>query len=379
MEYHKKMRIAVLASYAPSLINFRGPLLADLVRRGHDVHAMAPEMSADVVTKLETMGVVPYEVQLERNGINPLRDARSIRAIAEILAVLKPDVFFGYTVKPVVYGTIAANLARVPRKVVMITGLGHAFIESEDRNPVVSTIVRSLYAFALRFADSVIFHNADDRAEFLRTGLVPDDGRAVVVDGSGVDGEHFAFAPTPISPLRFLLITRLIREKGVMEFVEASRRLKRAFPEVEVRLVGPTDSNPSSIQASEAQSWVDEGVLQWPGRVSDVRGELEKCSVYVLPSYREGMPRTNLEAMAVGRPLITTDVPGCRETVRDGVNGKLVSVRDANSLFEAMRWFVQHREEIPRMGAESRKLVESRFGLHHILDDMALHITGTAE
>jgi glycosyltransferase involved in cell wall biosynthesis len=369
------MRIAILGSYAPSLINFRGPLLQHLIKLGHEVYALAPDISDEVANKLEGLGAVPTEVPLERNGLDPLQDLRSIRALTTTLGDIQPDIFFSYTVKPVVYGTIAASLARVPKIVVMVTGLGHAFIESEDHNPFVSTVVRSLYAFSLRFADRVIFHNADDRAEFLASNLVPDDGRAVVVDGSGVDVEHFAYSPAPVKPIRFLLITRIIREKGVLEFVEASRRLKKHFPDVEIRLVGPTDSNPSSLSKIQVLEWVGEETLSWPGRVSDVREEIERCSVYVLPSYREGMPRTNLEAMAIGRPLVTTDVPGCRETV-DGSNGRLVPARDSDALYEAMRWFVEHPDRISEMGRASRRLVESRFTLPHILKDMARHITG---
>lgn len=374
------MRIAVVAGYAPSLVNFRGELLASLVQAGHAVYTFAPDADATTRAALAAIGVFYEDIPLQRNGTNPRTDLHTCLHLARRFRALQPDVVFTYTVKPVVWGTLAAQLAGVPRRVAMVTGLGHAFIPSNDQRSHVARIVRGLYAVALRAASCVIFHNEDDRTLFLHDRLVPNDGRAVVVPGSGVDLRRFAHVPPPPTdngaPIRFLLIARLLAEKGVREFVDAAKVVKATYPHAEFRLVGPLDSNPSGITEEEVQQWKKSGVVDVVGPVTDVRGELAACHVYVLPSYREGLPRTNLEAMAIGRPLITTDAPGCRQTVWPD-NGVLVPPRDAHAVADACRAFLEHPERIAPMGAASRAHVEARFALTPINAAMRRWILGT--
>lgn len=371
------MRIAIIASYAPSLINFRGELLRSLVAQGHELHAFAPAERAEAVRPaLTAMGIGFSEIPLERNGTDPRQDIRTMLHLARVLRKLRPDAVFCYTVKPVVWGILAATLARVPRRVAMVTGLGHAFIESEHRQRYVARIVRTLYAVALRAATTAIFHNADDRQQFIREKLIPDDGRAVVVQGSGVDLTRFAATPLPSGgPTTFLLISRLIVEKGVREFVEAAALVKAEFPNARFCLVGPLDSNPSGITQAEVDQWRAKGAVEVVGPLDDVRSALQDCHVYVLPSYREGLPRTNLEAMATGRALITTDVPGCRQTVWPD-NGLLVPARDARALAEACKTLLQDPERIAAMGTASRAHAEARFDVVDINREMREHITG---
>lgn len=371
------MRIVVIASYAPSLTNFRGPLLRELIKAGHDVFALAPELDDATREELASFGVHGEEIALERTGMNPVRDVMTLLSLRTKLRALRPDVTFAYTVKPVVYGTLAARLAGVKRRVAMVTGLGHAFIDTEASHGVVSQIVRMLYRVALRSTDTVIFHNEDDRALFEREGLVPADGRAHVVGGSGVDTEHFTPAPLPPPPLRFLLIARLLAEKGVREFVEAARMVRERHPEVTFELVGPLDSNPSAIRKAEVESWVDAGFITYTGPLKDVREAIYRSHVYVLPSYREGLPRTNLEAMACGRAIITTDVPGCRQTLRHGQNGLLVPVRDANALADACEQLIADPALIESMGRRSVELVRERYSIDQVNRDMLSLITGS--
>ncbi len=364
------MRIAVLAGYAPSLINFRGPLLTALRDAGHEVVAMAPPHDGRTAGALSELGIRFVPVPLRRTGIDPVQDLKSIAAIRRILIEEKVDAFFGYTVKPVVYGLIAAKLAGVQRRSVMVTGLGHAFIEGSGHS-LVSKIVQNLYRVSLRFADRVIFHNADDRQLFYDRGLVPRDGRAVVVDGSGVDTEHFKPLSEPTtSPVRFLLIGRLLAEKGINEYVEAARRLKETHPTAECHLVGGVDSNPSGIGIEQVRAWESEGIIKYTDHVDDVRPAIDACTVYVLPSYREGMPRTVLEAMAMGRPVLVTNVAGCRETVVDGYNGYSVSVRSAGSLASGMRRAISDAEELSEMGRRSREMAVERFDVARINERM---------
>lgn len=370
------MRIVVIASYAPSLTNFRGPLLRELVKAGHEVHALAPELDETTRETLTSFGVRSEEIALERTGMNPVRDLKTLFALRTKLRELRPDVTFAYTVKPVVYGSLAARLAGVKRRVAMVTGLGHAFIDTEASHGAVSQIVRMLYRVALRSTDTVIFHNEDDRALFEREGLVPADGRAHVVGGSGVDTEHFTPAPLPPPPLRFLLIARLLAEKGVREFVEAAHIVRERYPDATFELVGPLDSNPSAVREEEVARWVDQGAITYTGPLDDVREAIYRSHVYVLPSYREGLPRTNLEAMACGRPIITTDVPGCRQTLRPDYNGLLVPVRDASALAEACMKLIAEPALVETMGRRSVELVQERYSIDRVNRDMLSLITG---
>lgn len=372
------MRIAIVASYAPSLVNFRGALLESLLGRGHELTAFAPDFDEKTLGWLMERGIATRTVFIQRTGTNPREDLRTLKALTREFRKLRPDVVFTYTVKPVVWGTLAAFFARVPRRVAMVTGLGHAFIESEDRQSHVARIVRGLYAVALRAATRVIFHNDDDRQQFVREKLVPNDKRAVVVQGSGVDLEHFREQPLPPKPMTFLLISRLLAEKGVREFVAAARIVKQTHPQACFRLVGPLDTNPSGIRRAEVQAWNEEGAVEVVGPLADVRDALADCHVYVLPSYREGLPRTNLEAMATGRALITTDVPGCRQTVwRD--NGLLVPARDARALAQACKALADDMDRVAAMGHASRRHAEEYFGVHTINRAMREHITGQQE
>ncbi len=370
------MHIAVIASYAPSLVNFRGALLQSLAQDGHRITAYAPDFDERTTGWLRARGITCRHVSMERNGTSPVADLNTLRALTAEFLKRKPDVVFGYTAKPVIWGMLAARFANVPRRVAMLTGLGHAFIETDTRRGSVATIVRGLYATALRAATCVIFHNEDDRALFLDDRLVPHDGRAVVVPGSGVDLERFMQQPLPpFPPLRFLLITRLINEKGVREYVEAARMVRTEHPEAEFRLVGPLDSNPSGITQQEVDQWKAQGHVTVVGPVSDVRHELSKCHVYVLPSYREGCPRTNLEAMAIGRALITTDVPGCRQTVTPE-NGILVPERDATALARACKQLIATPNRLVEMGDASRQLVADTFDLERINAMMTQYLIG---
>lgn len=363
------MRILVVASHAPSLQNFRGLLIDALRRDGHEVHVAAPYLILDVALRawLEQRDVICHDIPLARTGLNPVVDIRSLIVMTVLMRRIRPDVFLGYTVKPVIWGLLAARLSGVARRVALITGLGYAFTGTQSGlRSVVKNTVRLLYGFALRQATLVFFQNPDDRDDFAHMGLLSRGMPVVVVNGSGVDLNTFIPTPFPGRPLRFLLIARLLGDKGIREYVTAAATVRAKFPHVECHLVGGLDPSPNGIPEAEAQGWHDSGDVIWHGALSDVRPSITSAHVYVLPSYREGTPRTVLEAMAMGRPVITTDAPGCRETVRDGENGFLVPPKDASAIVTAMEKFIQQPTLVDQMGQCARQIAEDRYDVHKV-------------
>jgi len=360
--------IAIISHCAPSLIGFRGPLIRDLVATGAKVYALAPDFDDNLREQVRNLGAEPIDYSLSRTGMNPFRDILDTFRLAALLRRLRPDVTLGYTIKPVIYGTIAAWLARVPRRVAMITGLGYVFTPSGASSSWSRTLLRTtvlkLYTFALAKVDRVIFQNPDDLKEFTDAGVVSQD-KAVNAGGTGVDLQEWPLSPPVTKPVTFLLAARLLREKGICEYVEAARTIKARYPEVRFILLGGLDTNPGGISRDEIRAWVEEGVVEWPGHVP-VKPWFAQASVYVLPSYREGVPRSTQEAMAMGRPVITTDAPGCRETVEHGVNGFLVPPRDVEALVGAMERFIKEPALIETMGKESRRLAEERFDVRKV-------------
>ena len=319
------LRVAVVGETAESILSFRGDLLRSMAASGHEVLAIAPEHDASARAAVEAMGVAFATVPLHRAGMNPLHDVTTVVSLTRAFREFRADVVLVYAAKPVVYGLIAARLARVRLRVALITGVGSALAGGPGvRRRTLSMLLRSLYAVGLRQAQLVFFQNPDDERLFRSLGLVRNHHRVVRVNGSGVDLARFSLVPLPPPPVTFLMIGRLIRDKGVGEYVEAARRVRHAHPEVRIQLLGALDLNPSRISAQELEAWRAEGAIEYLGSTSDVRPFLSRAHVCVLPSYGEGMPRSVLEAMAMGRAVLTTDVPGCRETVEDGRNGFLV-------------------------------------------------------
>lgn len=365
--------VLLLGSYAPSLLTFRGPLIEAMVARGHRVVAAAPDMPATVADALEKFGAEPRELPLVNTSLSPLGMARAFGRLRQLIREIRPDVSIAYTIKPVILAALAGRAERVPRIVSLITGLGYAFGEGrEPKRRIAHAVAKRLYRHALARSDAIIFQNPDDQALFRQLGILEPGQLSHVVAGSGIDLDRFAQAPLPTEP-SFLLVARLLRDKGVPEYAAAAKRLKAAHPDVPVALVGYLDPSPDSLTQAELDAIVRDGV-DHKGKLDDVRPAIAAASVYVLPSaYREGVPRSVLEAMAMGRAIITTDAPGCRETVREGVNGFLVPPHDPDALFEAMMRFVRDPALIARMGAASRRMAEERFDVRKVNGDILLY------
>ena len=357
------LHLAVIGAHARYLVNFRGPLMQAAIACGHRVSAMAPDFDAETRRELDAIGVTPIDISLSRTGMNPLTDLRDVIRLHAQMRRLKPDAVLGIAIKPTIYGILAAAMTGIPRRFALVSGLGVVASEGRSiRARIVRMLARQLLRMALRRADAVIVQNPDDANELVAGRMVARD-KVVQVNGTGVDLVAWPLLDLPDPPVAFALTARLLAEKGVREYVAAARRIKAKHPEVRFLLLGGIDTNPSAIKEAEVAAWVADGIVEWPGHV-DVRPWLAQTSVFVLPSYyREGVPRSTQEALAAGRPVITTDSPGCRETVISGQNGILVPPRDVDALVSAMLYFIENPEKVPVMGRRSRRLAEERFDI----------------
>jgi glycosyltransferase involved in cell wall biosynthesis len=374
------MKLLVIGGYSRSLINFRGHLLGAMIDAGHEVYAAAPALLADDETtdRLVRMGVIPRDVSLSRTGLNPIADLYAFVDLVRVMRRIRPDAVLAYTAKPVIWSMLAARLLGVPRKFALLTGLGYAFAANPTgKRAVVGSIVKGLYRRALRRATAVFFQNPDDARLFRDLGLLAPQTPVTVVRGSGVDLQHYSPADLPGGPVTFLLIARLLGDKGIREFLQAAKQVSHEHPHARFDLVGPLDDSPDGIGEEELKSLLTDNPVRWHGEAADVRPFIADCHVYVLPSYREGTPRTVLEAMALGRAVITTDAPGCRETVEDGRNGFLVMPRSTEALAAAMTRFIETPSLAAAMGAESRRMAEEKFDVR-VVNRQMLQVMGLA-
>ena len=362
------MRVAFVGIQTTELLTFRREMLRAMADAGHEVLAVAPEDNHQVQAALAVMGVGFATVRLHRAGLNPLRDLVALASLTSTLRRFRPDVVLLTAVKPVAFGGIAARLARVPLRAAMITGVGSALTLGSGglRRRLLAWLVRTLYRVGLSQIGIVFFQNEDDEALFRELGLIGRRHRSIRIAGSGIDLDEFAVAPLPPPPVTFLMVARLLRDKGIYEYLEAARKVKALHPDTRVQLMGPVDPNPESITPAELRAIQSEGAVDYLGVVADVRPNLAAAHVCVLPSYREGTPRSILEGMAVGRAIITTNAPGCRETVEHESNGLLVPVRDAGALAAAMIQLLTEPDRLAAMGAASRRLAETRFDVHEV-------------
>lgn len=356
-------RIVLSANSDWNIANFRSGLIRGLKEKGYAPVVIAPPDPA-AECRMRALDVERIPVAIQRAGMNPVTDLNLFLNYRRLLKLLRPAAFLGFTIKPNVYGSLAAASLGVPA-LPNVSGLGTAFI----RGGALEAFVTRLYRIGFRRAPVVFFQNEEDRGLFVERRIVSaEQGR--VLPGSGVDLDRFSPAPLPDGPPVFLLIGRLLRDKGVTEFVEAARMLRSTHPTARFQLLGPIDDgNRTSIGRSDIDSWVAEGVVEYLGTTDDVRPFIAAASAIVLPSYREGLPRSLLEGAAMARPLIATDAPGCRDVVEDGVNGYLCEAKDAASLAVAMRRFAElPTAERLAMGNRARNGVQDRYSEKLVVD-----------
>lgn len=359
-----KNKIVFIASYPQSLLNFRLALMLEFITKGYEVIAMAPE-DKSVADKLALQQIKYIPIPLERNGLNPFADFKLITQISKIFKNEKPEAIFAYTIKPVIYGSIAAKLAGISKIYSLITGTGYVFLGTNLKSRIVGFIAQSLFRFALSFNTLVFFQNSDNLHFFRKKKLISKQKPAVVINGSGVNCTEFMPTQHP-EQIAFLMIARLLYDKGIREYIEAAKLIKKRYPTVKFKLVGWIDTNPNSVTQNELNQWINDGSIEFLGKLSDVRPAITESSVYVLPSYHEGTPRTVLEAMAMGRPIITTDAPGCKETVVSNENGFLIGVKNIQELYQAMEYFILNPEMISTMGQKSRELAISKYEIKKV-------------
>ena len=345
--------IVVSANSRWNLANFRAGLIEALSREGLRVTALAPADQDRVELRCAA-----EEIAIDRSGVNPVTDLATLWTYYRSFRRLRPVAYLSYTIKPNIYGAIAARWAGVA-SIPNVSGLGTAFID----DGLFARFVGRLYRVAFRKSPVVFFQNEDDRALFVGRNIVR-AGQARLLPGSGIDLDHFRPGPERVDGApTFLLIARLLGDKGVREFAEAARMLKSELPGARFQLLGPIDDgNRTAIQREEIERWSDEGVVEYLGASDDVRPFVRDANAIVLPSYREGLPRTLLEGAAMARPLVATDVPGCREIAIDGVTGLLCAPRSASSLASAMRRMAAlPADRREAMGRAGRELVERKF------------------
>ena len=366
-------KFILVASHPDSLLNFRGPLIRALLSKDLEVHVAAPDLDADSLIRrsLESYGVNVHKIHMKRTGMNPISDLRTIFQLWILMKKIKPNYFLGYTHKPVIYGNLAAWMAGVNKQFALITGLGYTF---QSQILWLNHLLQFLYRISMRRVEKVFFQNPDDETLFQNLGIIKtSDQKSVVVNGSGVDLKKFNIASFP-RKIQFLLIARLLGDKGVREYFKAAKAVRKNHPDIKFGLVGWIDNHPDAISKKELDESIDAGDIFFYGRMDDVKPAISESSVYVLPSYREGTPRTVLEAMAMGRPIITTDAPGCKETVKDGINGYIVKVKSSQALVEAMLCFIEQPELIESMGNSSRKIAEEKYDVDKVNKHMMIEM-----
>ena len=358
------MVVAVLSSFTTSLFWFRVDMMRSFLDAGYDVLAVGDGSEEEWAPKFAELGIRYRSIPVQRNGTNPAKDLVTLRALHRLLKEEKPDKIFAYQAKTVIYGGIAAAANGIREFYPLIAGVGSVFLGDSPKQKLLRSILVAEYKLGMRRAPKVFFQNRDDLKVFTDHGIVKEE-KAVMLHGSGVNIEKFSPATLPEQP-GFLCISRLIRDKGVWEYLEAARKLRARRPEASCVLVGPFDTNPSAIRPEELQPYLDDGSVTYVGEQKDVQPWLKQCTAYVLPSYHEGTPKTVLEAMACGRPTITTDAPGCRETVADGVNGYLVPVKDVDAIVEAMEKMLENPEKAAAMAAQARRICEDRYDVRKV-------------
>lgn len=368
-----RIKIILVANTSWYLFNFRSPLIKELIFRGYRVTALSP--SDSYATRFKKYGVKHIDFKITRSGINPLEDVLLILKFVNIYKRHKPDVVQHFTIKPVIYGSIAARIAGIKYIYNMIPGLGYVFTGESFKKFWVRKIAQLLYRRSLSFSQHIYFQNNEDRNYFIKHRIV-DLKKTSVVPGTGVDIDLFSPRRSyKENGVTFIVAARMLWDKGIKEFVEAAYNLRKKYDNVHFWLLGPVDlENPRGIAPEQLRAWSNDGVVKYHGMTDNVKSYLEKADVIVLPSfYREGIPLSLLEGAAMGMPIITTDFIGCREVVENGVNGLLIPIKNSEALAAAMEKFILNPSLMSRMGVQSRKMAIAKFDSKKVVQNILQH------
>lgn len=364
------MKIFIIGNVASMMINFRRELILEFIRCEFEVYCLVSDYDEKSREAIKNLGAIPIDYSLNSKGLNPLKDIVALFDLIKIIKQYRPDVVFSFFVKPVIFGTIAARITKVSRIVGMIEGLGGAFTKHKNGQSLKIKLIRyiqiMLYKISLPLLDKLIFLNKDDENDLVKKYKI-NVKNIQILGPIGIDLDKFKYSVAPMKPVSFIFIARLLAEKGVFEYLEAAKIIKQKYKDTKFYILGSFDeANPFGLKKQELQKYLKNDIVVYPGFVNDVNRWIEKSSVFVLPSYREGYPRSTQEAMSIGRAVITTNSVGCKEGVIDGVNGFLIPPYDYKFLANKMEYFIQNPNEINKMGLESRKIAEQNFDIHKI-------------
>lgn len=373
------MKFLIFGTQLTSIFNFRGKLLEEIQCKGYEIHILTGKTdNLELIEKCENLDYKLHFIELERTGLNPLKDALSLFLIYRKVNHIKPNLMLNFTIKPVMYGTFAAFLSNVKKRYSLITGLGYLFTSNSKNNNFLKKTIYFFYKFSLNLNNKVIFQNYDDRDYLLKLAFIKNIENTAIVNGSGVDLSFYSYDLTILEnyssdkPIKFLMLGRVIGDKGVREYIAAAKNLKNKYGhKVIFQLAGGLDINPTAIKKEELNEWINTGIIEYLGKLKDVRPAIINSHVFVLPSYREGTSRSILEAMSIGRPIVTTNVAGCRQLVDVGNNGYLAEAKSVQSLVDAIEKMINlSSNELIQMGAYSRKIVEDKYDVHKVNEHM---------
>ena len=366
------MKVILIGTAASSVLGFRANLIKALLQKQYTVYTFISEYTQEELNKIEALGAIPVTYKLNRGGLNPLSDIRVTYELSKKIKEIAPDVVFSYFSKPVIFATVAAKIAKVPMVVGMLEGLGYAFTDQPEglskKTQLIKSVQVLLYKVALPQLDKLIFLNKDDPRDLLDKYNIKVK-QVEVLGGIGLDLDEYAHQPivNTEGPINFLFIGRLLKEKGIYDFIAAAQQVKNKYPQTQFTVLGAIDiANLGALKQLELDKLISLQIVNYPGQVDNVKDWIAESDIFVLPSYREGLPLSTQEAMAIGRAVITTDVPGCRDTVVDGVSGFLVEKWNTQDLAEKMIYFIEHPEKIITMGYESYKIAQQKFDANEV-------------
>jgi len=362
------MDIVVVSSHTSSLFWFRMDMMQEFIKSGHNVIAFGSESEDDWKVRFKNYNIEYKQLYVKRNSINLIADLKTFFQLYCFFKKNNINKVFLYQAKTIIYGSMAAKLAGLKDIYSLMAGLGSIYRGEGFKNKLMKFIISYQYKIAFLYNKKVIFQNVDDRDEFIASKIVTKN-KTEIINGSGVNLNKFQIKPLP-DKLTFLFIGRLIKDKGIVEFLEACKFVKKKYKDINCILVGPFDTNPTALLKKDLDEYIENNIIEYYGEQSDIPLFISKASILVLPSYHEGTPKTVLEAMAMGRLIITTNAPGCKETVVDGLNGFLIPVKDTDALIDKMEYLINNPTVIPTMGVEGRKIAELKYDVNKVNSDI---------